>query len=129
MIQHLDTDCENVFRNLETLEESIHFIKVSDDASSWKRVSIGMCYKTIADVDDGFGDRTPACREYTHPRAESNSRIYAAIPARTFIGPVHQVHIVQFLGTRGIEIQILSTTTPKSKFLGSHIPRRESLRG
>ena len=28
------------------------------------------------------------------------------------IGPVLQVHIIQFLGTHGIEIQIPSTTTP-----------------
>ena len=35
----------------ETLEKEIQFTK---DASFWKR---------IADVDDGFGDRTPACRE------------------------------------------------------------------
>ena len=45
-----------------------------------------MCYKTAADVDDGFGDRTPACREYTHPRADADSRSYAAIPERTLIG-------------------------------------------
>ena len=70
-----------------------------------------MCYKTVADVDDGFGDRTPACRERTHPRADLNSRIYAAIPERTVIEPVLQVHIVKFLGTHGIEIQIPSTTT------------------
>ena len=70
-----------------------------------------MCYKTAADVDDGFGDRTRACRERTHPRANSNSRIFAAIPERTVIGPVRQVHIVKFLGTHGIEIQIPSTTT------------------
>ena len=50
--------------------------------------------------------------EKTHPRAESDSRIYAAIPVRTIIGPVLQVHISQFLGTHGIEIQIPSTTTP-----------------
>ena len=29
----------------------------------------------------------------THPRADSDSRIYAAIPGRTVIGPVIQVHI------------------------------------
>ena len=46
------------------------------------------------------------------PRAESDSRIYAAIPERTTIGPVLQVHIVRFLGTHGIEIPITSTTTP-----------------
>ena len=45
-------------QTFETLEESIHFTKVCEDASFWKRVSIGMCDKTIADVDDGFGDRT-----------------------------------------------------------------------
>ena len=42
--------------------------------------------------------------EYTHSRAESDSRIYVANPGRTIIVPVLQVH--------GIEIQIPSTTTP-----------------
>ena len=55
-----------------------------------------MHYRTIADVDDGFG----ACREHAHPRADSDSRIYAAIPGRTVIGPVFQVHIRQFLGAQ-----------------------------
>ena len=32
------------------------------------------------------------------------------IPGQTTIGPVLQVHIKQFLGTHGIEIQMLSTT-------------------
>ena len=52
MIQHLETDCENVFRDMK------HWRK--------KSTSMEMSFKTIADVDDGFGDRTPACREYTH---------------------------------------------------------------
>ena len=76
-----------------------------------KKVSIGICYKTVADVDDGFGDRTPACREFSHPRAESDSRIYAAIPERTIFGPVLRVHMVRFLGINGIEILIPSLTT------------------
>ena len=42
----------------------------------------------------------------------SHSRLYAAIPERTLNGPVLQVHIIQLLGTHGIEIQIPSTTTP-----------------
>ena len=45
-----------------------------------------------------FGDRTPACREYTHLRADSDSRIYAAVPGRTTLGPVVQDHILQFVG-------------------------------
>ena len=52
-------------QNFETLEEEVPFTKVCADASFLNRVSIGMYYKTVADVDDGFGDRTPACREYT----------------------------------------------------------------
>ena len=50
--------------------------------------------------------------EYTHPRAESDSSIYAAIRGRTIIGPVLQVHTRQFLGTHGIEILTPSTATP-----------------
>ena len=61
-------------QRFETLEKTVQFTKVCEDASFLKRVSIGMCYKTIADVDDGFGDRTPACREFGHPRAELDSR-------------------------------------------------------
>ena len=66
-------------QNFDTLEKSLQFTKVCEDASFWKRLPIGVCYKTIADVDNGFGDRTPACREFSHPRADSDSRIYAAI--------------------------------------------------
>ena len=41
-------------QNFETLEKEIRFTKVCEDESFWKKGSIGMCYKTIADVDDGF---------------------------------------------------------------------------
>ena len=70
-----------------------------------------MCYYTVADVD-GFGDRTPACREFSHTRAGSDSRIYVAIAERTTIGPFLQVHILLFLVTYEIEIPFPSTTTP-----------------
>ena len=43
---------------------------VCEDARFARRVSIGMSDKTIPDVDDGFGDRAPACREYTLPRED-----------------------------------------------------------
>ena len=97
---------------LRTLEKEIQFTKVCEDASFWKRLSVGMCYKTIAEVDDVLEIKLQnAKREYTHRRADSDSRIFAAIPGRTTIGPVLQVHITQFLGTLGIEIQIPSSTT------------------
>ena len=99
-------------QSFETLEKDIQFTRVCESATFFHEVSVGMCHKTVADVDDGFGDQTPARRECTHPRAVSDSRIYAASPGRTIIGPVIQVHIIQFLGTHGIESQIPSTTTP-----------------
>ena len=72
-----------------------------------------MCYKTVTSVDDGFGGRTPSCREYTHPRADSNARIYAAIPERKTIGAVLQVHIKNILDTYEIKIQKSTTTNAK----------------
>ena len=58
-----------LLQNFERLEKEIQFAKVCGDASFWKRVSIGMCYKTVADADDGFGksnssmqrENTPSC--------------------------------------------------------------------
>ena len=98
-------------QNFETLEKSIQY-KSLRKFVILERVSIGMRNKTIAYVDDGFGDRTPACREYAHTRADSDSGNYAAIQRRSIIGPVIQVHITQFLGTLGVEVQVPFTTTP-----------------
>ena len=89
-------------QNFETLEKEIHFTRVCEDATFARRVSIGMWYKTVADLGDGFGDRTPACREFSYPRADSEYRIHAAIPGRTFIGPVLQIRLRPFLRTHGI---------------------------
>ena len=66
-------------QNFETLEREIQFTRVCENGTFFRGVSVGMCYKTVADEDDGFGDRTPACRAYTHPRLDSNSRVFAAI--------------------------------------------------
>ena len=47
-----------------------------------------MKFKTIPDVDDGFGDFIPACREYILLRLDLNSRVFAAVPGGTVIGPL-----------------------------------------
>ena len=86
-------------------------MRVCEDATFAKRVSVGMSCKTIPDIDDGFANRTPACRKYTLLREDQNSRIYATIPGQTSIGPVLRVHIIGYLDISGIEIQIPSTTT------------------
>ena len=64
-----------------------------------------------ANLDDGFGDRTPACREHTLPHANSDSRIFAAISGQTKNGPVLRVHIIQYLDINGLKIQVPTTTT------------------
>ena len=87
-------------QNLAALERSIQFTIVCEDAFFLHGVSIRL--------------RAPACREDS-PRAESYSRIYAASPERVIIGPVLQVHIMQVLGSSGIDIQISPTTTPDRK--------------
>ena len=98
-------------QRFETLEQEIQCTRVCEHATFGRRVSLGMCYKTIPDVDDGFGDRPPSCREYTLPGEDSDSRIYAAIPGQTTSGPVLQVHITRYLDISGTAIQILPTTT------------------
>ena len=43
-----------------TLEKEIQFTRVCEDATFWRRFSFVMSYKTVLDVDDGFGDWTAA---------------------------------------------------------------------
>ena len=99
----------NRLRRYGTLKKKIKFSRVCEDAAFVRRVSVGMSHKTI-DVDDCFGDRTSACRVFTLPREDPNSRIYATIPGKTSIGQVLQVHTARYLDISGIEIQIPSTT-------------------
>ena len=63
--------CRECLQRIETLEKEIQFTRVCEDATFARRVSIEMRYWTIPDVDDGFGDRTPVCREYTLPSRRS----------------------------------------------------------
>ena len=96
----------------ETLETEVQFANICKDAAFICEVAVGRLYRTALDVDDGVGDRTPACREDTHPRAGSDSKLFASLRERTIFGPVLQVHIINFLFNYGIEIEIPSTTSP-----------------
>ena len=78
-------------QNFETLDNEIQYTRMCENEPIFHKVFVGMCYTTVAGVDDGFGERTQACREYSHLCADSNSRIHAAMPERTVIGPVLQV--------------------------------------
>ena len=93
-------------QRFETLEKDVQFTRVCEDAAFVRKVCTMMSYKSIPDVDDGFGGRASACREYTLPREDTNSRIYVTSPGQTAIG-----HFTRCLDVGGIEIQIPSTPT------------------
>ena len=56
---------QKCLRNFESLEKSIQFTKIREDASFCNRFSIGICYKTISDVDDGLRSNTSMLRAHT----------------------------------------------------------------
>ena len=90
--------------------------------------------QTRLDEDDGFGQINTLCREFMLSRATLQSRVCAAIPGRTVIGPVIEVLIVKILDQYGLETAIPSPNdterTPyvmisrgKSRFVDEvHIP-------
>ena len=80
-----------------------------------KRVYVGMPYRTIHDVNDGFDEWTAACREYTLPRDDPNSEIKLWIACHAKIGPILQVKTTCYLDIKGIESQIPSTSGNGSK--------------
>ena len=65
-------------------------------AASVRTVSVVMIYKTIHGVNDGFDGRTSACREYTQPREDANSKIHAMIKGQTTIAQFFKfiLHVV-----------------------------------
>ena len=104
------TDCEKIFSTLNHYPEQ--FTRICELASFVHRIDLGMKHKTIPDVDDGFGDFVLAWREYILLRLDLNSRVFAAIPGGTVIGPVLEVHIVLVHGKHGLEIKISSSNDP-----------------
>ena len=86
--------------NFEPLGKEIQFTRICGDATFIHGVAVGRCCRTVADVDDGFGDRTPACREYTREP--------------TIFGPVSNSYY-QVSGNYGIEFQIPFTTVKERK--------------
>ena len=51
--------------HLRGLDPEEQFRKIYESGDFMKRTSVGMRYRTIQDLNNGFGDRTRSCREYT----------------------------------------------------------------
>ena len=70
------------------------------------------CWKKIRpDEDDGYEQLVPFCREHTLSRANPQSRVSAAIPGRTVIGPVIEVQNREILEQPGLDMSIPSPHT------------------
>ena len=84
--------------------------QICEYAGFMRSVCIGMYFKTIRDVDDGFGGTTGSCREYTLPRDHFHSELVGWISGHTKIGPVLRVRVIGCLDQYGLEIQLPSTS-------------------
>ena len=72
---------------------------------------MGQYYRTIHDVNDGFGGTTGSCREFKLPRDDQDSEPIGWIRGHTRIGPVRQVRVTCCLDQHGIDFQVPSTST------------------
>ena len=88
-------------QDFESLSKTFQFTNVCEFASFLYGASAGVKHETNFDEDDGFEDPIPVCREYTLLQANPRSRVHAAIPGQTIIGPVTEVHVAQVFGTHG----------------------------
>ena len=100
-------------QNFASRPRSSQRTRIYEAASIWHPVGAGTSYKTIPDVDDGFGNFTPVCRECTLRRADPRSRVFGEIRGGTVIGKVVAFLVVQFPGTYGIDIEIPSPNRPE----------------
>ena len=81
-----------------------------ESAGFLRPVSVGMYYRTSEDDNDGFGNPTASCREYTLLRAHRDSVVKLWIQKRTEFGPLLDVKTFCQLDKHGIEIQIPSAS-------------------
>ena len=88
------------------------------------QVSAGMNSKTRPDGDDGFGQIIPYCREYILSRAHPQSRIFAALPGGTIIGPDRGNHRPSWIWNCSSITQRQGTD-----ILCNDFQRKESVRG
>ena len=76
MFKQLVTDCVFIIKDSKKLSNGIRITKACRSAGFMRRVSIGQYFKTIHDVDDGFGGTTEACREHTLLRDHQDSELF-----------------------------------------------------
>ena len=101
-------------QRFEELSNEIQITKACESVGCMRRVSIGMYYQTIRDVNDGGGGKTRARREYSLLREDPDSELVVWIGGHQNCR-VLQVKITCCVDQYGIEIQAPSISEDGSK--------------
>ena len=100
--------------SFKALEKKIQLTQLCGNAFFQHLVIAGYYYTIRPDEDDGWRTITLLCREYSSSRSYWKTKVLAAIPEGTTIGPVLEVHIVEILDGYGIEVAIQSFSNPEN---------------
>ena len=87
-----ETACVCIFEIVKNWRTRFNSRKFVNLAGFIRRVSIGMHYLSVHDLNDGFEGRTGACREYALPCEDPESEITAWIDGHTRIGFKLRLH-------------------------------------
>ena len=104
MFKHREIDCVISKRNSKICRKRWKWL-TCETAAFMRKVSPGQCFRTIHDIDDGFGGKTGACRESSLLRDHDNCEPVGWIKGFAQIGRVIQVRATCYLDQYGIEIQ------------------------
>ena len=94
MFKQRGIGCVSIKKERKKLSSEIKVSQTCESAGFMRKVSIGQYFRTIHDVDDGFGGTTASYREYTLARDHQGSEPIGWITKHTRISPVLHVKIV-----------------------------------
>ena len=115
-------------RRFQGLDPEGEVRKVWESAGFMRRITVGIRYRTIEDVNDVFEKRTGSCRNYTLPPDDLDFEIKLWIKDNTDFGPFLEVHTICFFDVNGIAI-LIPPRLDTIQFLGGNIPRSKPSRG
>ena len=102
--------CLDHLQRFKMLDPDEQFRTICESARFIRPVSVGSYHGTSDDINDGFGNLTASCREYTPPRSRPDSVVKLWRKNLTEIGPVLEVKTFCHLDFNRIEIQVSSTS-------------------
>ena len=90
----------------EILPEDIRASRAGEGAGFQRKISRGLCFMTLHDMDLTRFGYAGSCREYTFPRSDERSTPKGWIRGNTKISSVLEVKVTCHLYQHGIEIKV-----------------------